>query len=80
MSLNVSPSPHIHAGISTQKVMLSVIIALMPACIAGVIIFGPMALVNLAVCTVSCVFFEYILRRIMKKPQAISDLSAVVKL
>ena len=78
MSLNVSPSPHIHAGISTQKVMLSVIIALMPACIAGVIIFGPMALLNLAVCTVSCVFFEYILRRIMKKPQTISDLSAVV--
>ncbi len=58
--------------------MLTVIIALAPACIAGIIIFGYMALVNLAVCTVSCVFFEYILRRIMKKPQTISDLSAVV--
>ena len=78
MSLNVSPSPHIHDNISTRKVMLMVIIALMPACIAGVVIFGPMALVNLAVCTVSCVLFEYILRRIMKKPQTISDLSAVV--
>ena len=78
VSLNVSPSPHIHDNISTRKIMLMVIIALMPACIAGVIIFGPMALVNLAVCTVSSVFFEYILRRIMKKPQTISDLSAVV--
>ncbi|MBQ5332232.1 MAG: RnfABCDGE type electron transport complex subunit D [Oscillospiraceae bacterium] len=78
VSLNVSPSPHIHDNISTRKIMLMVIIALMPACIAGVIIFGPMALVNLAVCTVSSVFFEYILRRIMKKPQTISDLSAAV--
>ena len=78
MSLNVSPSPHIHDNISTSKIMLMVIISLMPACIAGVIIFGPMALVNLAVCTASSVFFEYILRRIMKKPQTVSDLSAVV--
>ncbi|MCI7768593.1 MAG: RnfABCDGE type electron transport complex subunit D [Oscillospiraceae bacterium] len=78
LSLNVSPSPHIHDNISTRKIMLMVIISLMPACIAGVIIFGPMALVNLAICTVSSVFLEYILRRIMKKPQTISDLSAAV--
>ncbi|MBP1545130.1 MAG: RnfABCDGE type electron transport complex subunit D [Oscillospiraceae bacterium] len=78
MSLNVSPSPHIHDNISTRKVMLTVIISLLPACIAGVIIFGPMALVNLCVCTASSVFFEYILRRIMKKPQTISDMSAAV--
>lgn len=58
--------------------MLYVIIALMPACIAGVVIFGYMALINLAVCTASCVFWEFILRKIMKKPQTISDLSAVV--
>lgn len=58
--------------------MLHVIIALMPACIAGIVIFGHMALINLAVCTAASVLTEYILRKIMKRPQTISDLSAVV--
>ncbi|MGN0665725.1 MAG: RnfABCDGE type electron transport complex subunit D [Huintestinicola sp.] len=76
--LTVSPSPHIHDNISTQRVMLNVIIALMPACIAGTVIFGISSLIHLAVCTVSCVVFEYLCRRIMKRPQTVSDLSAVV--
>ena len=76
--LKVSPSPHVHDNISTQKVMLNVIIGLLPACIAGVIIFGYMAAVNLIVCVVSCVVFEYLSRKIMKRTQTISDLSAVV--
>lgn len=78
VELTVTPSPHIHDNVSTRKIMLRVIIALTPACIAGVIIFGYMAFINLAVCIASCVFFEYILRRMMKRPQTISDLSAVV--
>lgn len=78
VKLTVTPSPHIHDNISTRKIMLTVLIALAPACIAGVVIFGHMAFINLAVCTASCVFFEYILRRIMKKPQTISDCSAAV--
>ena len=76
--LKVSPSPHLHDNISTQRVMLNVIIALLPACAAGIYIFGYMAAVNLAVCVVSCVLFEFLARRIMKRPQTISDLSAVV--
>lgn len=58
--------------------MLHVIIALLPACIAGIVIFGYMAFINLAVCTVSSVLIEFILRKIMKRPQTVSDLSAVV--
>lgn len=77
-SLTVSPSPHIHDNISTSRIMLLVIIALLPGCIAGVIFFGPSALINLAVCVASSVFFEFILRKLMKRPQTISDLSAVV--
>ncbi|MGN1137714.1 MAG: RnfABCDGE type electron transport complex subunit D [Oscillospiraceae bacterium] len=76
--LIVSPSPHIHDNISTQKVMLNVIIAMLPACIAGVVIFGYMAFINLAVCVVSCVVFEYLSRKLMKRSNTISDLSAVV--
>lgn len=77
-NLTVSPSPHIHENVSTRKIMLHVIIALMPSCIAGVVIFGPMALVNLAVCTVSSVIIEFILRKLMKRSQTVSDLSAAV--
>lgn len=77
--LTVSPSPHIHDGASsTRRIMLLVLTALLPACIAGTVIFGGKALLNLAVCTASAVFFEFILRKIMKRPQTVSDLSAAV--
>ncbi len=76
--MNVSPSPHMHDNISTSKIMLQVIIALMPACIAGGIIFGPTAVFDLALCVASCVLCEYICRRLMKKSNTVSDLSAVV--
>ena len=39
--LHISPTPHIHqAGSSTRRIMLDVIIALLPAAVAGVVIFG----------------------------------------
>lgn len=76
--LIVSPSPHIRSGNSTQKIMLDVIIALVPAMIASVVIFGPRAALITAVCVGSCVLLEYLCRLIMKREQTISDLSAVV--
>ena len=74
----VSPSPHIRSGNSTQKVMFDVIIALMPAFIASIIIFGSRAVLLTAFCSISCVIFEYFCRIVMKRAQTISDLSAVV--
>ena len=76
--LIVSPSPHIRSGNSTQKIMLDVIIALIPAMIASVIVFGPRAMLITAVCVGSCVLLEYLCRIMMKREQTISDLSAVV--
>ena len=58
--------------------MLNVIIALIPALIAAVVIFGFRALLVTAVCVVSCVFFEYLYRTLMKKDNTTSDLSAIV--
>lgn len=63
---------------TTQKIMLNVCIALLPACAAGTWIFGLRAALVLLTCAVSCVMFEYLTRIIMKKEQTISDLSAVV--
>lgn len=76
--LTVSPSPHVKGTMTTQRVMLCVIISLMPAIIASGIIFGLKALMLISVCIISCIFFEAICRIIMKKEQTIGDLSAVV--
>lgn len=58
--------------------MLNVIIALLPALAAGCYIFGLRALLLTAVCTVSCVVFEFCCRKLMKRDNTIGDLSAVV--
>lgn len=76
--LVVSSSPHIQSGATTRKIMLDVIIALVPAAIASVIIFGPQALLIIAVTIAACVLSEYVCRRVMKRENTIGDLSAVV--
>ncbi len=76
--LIVSPSPHIRSGRTTRNIMLDVIIALCPAVIASVVIFGWRAFLIEAVCVGSCILIEYLCRRLMKREQTIGDLSAVV--
>ncbi len=76
--LIIEPSPHIKSPITTQKIMLTVIIALLPALLASVIIFGLRALVMTVICCACCVIFEWVTRKIMKRDSTISDLSAIV--
>jgi len=76
--LHISVSPHIHSKRSTQKIMLDVLIALLPATIAGVVIFGITSLAVIAVCVGVAVLSEFLFNLIVKKQQTISDLSAVV--
>ena len=71
-------SPHIHCGQSTAGIMLDVLIALLPASIAGVIIFGLRSLWVILTCVVACVAFEALFCLITKKPQTVKDLSAAV--
>ena len=77
-NLKLSVSPHIHSSSSTKGIMLDVIIALLPATIAGAVIFGIRSLLVVAICVASCVFFEALFNLLIKKEQTISDLSAVV--
>ena len=55
-------SPHFSGKRTTQNIMLDVIIALCPAAVASVIIFGLKALIVIAVCViiviVSIIFFK----------------------
>ncbi len=76
--LIVQASPHIRKRESTRSIMLKVIIALVPAGIASVVIFGLRSLLLIGVCVASCVLFEYLYRLLMKKDNTIGDLSAVV--
>ncbi len=76
--LIVSESPHIRQGDTTSGIMLDVIIALVPALIAGIVVFGYRSGVLAAVCIASCVFFEWAWCRLIKKPSSIGDYSAVV--
>ena len=76
--LVVSSSPHIHSPLDTQKVMGWVLAALAPAGLAGVYFFGVRAAIVMAVCVASCVLFEYLWEKAVKKPSTVSDLSAAV--
>lgn len=76
--LTLSVSPHIHSGRSTRRIMLDVLIALLPAAVAGSVIFGLRALLVLAVTTAACVGFEALYCLLLKKEQTTSDLSAAV--
>ncbi|HUV01651.1 MAG TPA: RnfABCDGE type electron transport complex subunit D [Bacteroidales bacterium] len=77
--LNVSPSPHAHGKESTQKLMFSVALALVPALFASVFYFGPGAIIVTVASVLSCILFEYLVQRfILKKPISITDGSALV--
>lgn len=58
--------------------MLDVIIALTPAMIASVILFGIRAAALILTCVAACILFEYLCRKAMKRPQTVGDLSCVV--
>ena len=75
----VSPSPHIHADVSTRSLMLDVVIALLPATIVAVLFYGWSELLVLGVSIASCVLLEWAITRfLMKKPSTVGDMSAVV--
>ena len=58
--LTYSPSPHIKTHITTRWIMIRVCIALLPACVMGVIYFGLNALLILALALFSAVASEFI--------------------
>lgn len=78
MKLFVSSSPHLRSKKTTTGVMLDVIIALMPALVMAVVYFGFKALLLAFICVASCVLTEYICRKVMKRKNTITDLSAAV--
>ena len=76
--LTVSAAPHIHSGASTNRIMLDVLIALLPATAASVVIFGLKSLIVIAACVITALVGEALFNIVTKKKQTIGDLSAVV--
>ena len=77
--LTVSPSPHIHSADSTQKIMLRVVYAMIPALLWSVFVFGIDALRVTAIAVVACLAFEYLIQKYMLKIKpSITDGSALV--
>ena len=76
--LIVSASPHLRSEETTTGLMANVIVALVPCVVASAIIFGLRALLVTAVSVVASVAFEWLYCKLLKKPNPVGDLSAVV--
>ena len=78
LKLIATSNPHIRAHETTRSIMLDVIIAMLPALVWGIINWGINVLLLTVVSVVGCMFWEWLYRKVMKKPQSVGDLSCVV--
>ncbi len=76
--LIVSSSPHINSEETVEKIMRDVVIALIPAGIAGVYFFGGRAISIIAVSVIFAVITEWAMQKLYKRAITIDDWSAVV--
>ncbi len=76
--LKMGPSPHVRTSETVNKVMYDVIIALIPALIAAVYVFGIQALIITTIAVITCVVTEGLTQKIMGKDIEIRDGSAVI--
>ena len=76
--LTVSSSPHVHGSVTTQSIMRDVLIALAPALVGSVSLFGLRALMVTLVSVAACVFFEWAWNKVTHSFSKVYDLSACV--
>ena len=78
MNLTVSSSPHIRSSLRTDRIMLDVVLALLPALIVGILVHGIRALTVTLICVVSAVATEWLFCLICRRKVTVSDGSALV--
>jgi len=77
--LTISSSPHIRENRSVQDIMRDVVISLMPAMIAGFVIFGFRSIMLICSAVIGAVLTEYLIsEKMLKKHDSIRDWSAVI--
>ena len=77
-NLAVSSSPHLRSSASTRRIMQEVCLALAPAGIAGIVLFGAHAAALIAASVITCVLSEFFYQKLAKEKTTIGDWSAVV--
>ncbi len=76
--LLITSSPHIKSTRTVQGIMLDVVIALIPAAIAGVVLFGFRSLLVILASVASAVASEAVYQIAVKREVTINDFSAVI--
>nr|WP_202922788.1 RnfABCDGE type electron transport complex subunit D [Psychrilyobacter piezotolerans] len=74
----MGPSPHVRTSETVEKVMYDVIIALLPALLMAVYVFGIQALTTTLIAVGTCMATEGIMQKIMGKDIEVKDGSAVI--
>jgi Na+-translocating ferredoxin:NAD+ oxidoreductase subunit D len=77
--ITVSPSPHVYSDDTVKKLMYGVLYALLPALFISVYFFGIGALAVTAISIVSCMAFEFLIKKyLLKTTPSLSDGSALI--
>ena len=75
----ISASPHVHSDRTSKKIMYDVVIALIPAFLVSLYVFGFGALIVTSIAVISCLVFEYLIQKfILKSEITITDGSALI--
>jgi electron transport complex protein RnfD len=75
----ISASPHVHSDRTSKKLMYDVLIALIPAFLVTLYVFGISALIMTSVAVISCIAFEYLIQKyLLKRPITVLDGSALI--
>lgn len=77
--LHVAPSPHFAStSMNTRSMMMDVVVALIPILLISLYLFHWLAVVQLAICIVSCVITESMFQKMRGRAISIGDFSALV--
>ena len=77
-NLAVSSSPHLRDNVTTRRIMQEVCLALAPAGIAAIVLFGASAATLIAVSVITAVLAEFCWNKLNKQKTTVGDWSAVV--
>ena len=77
-TLGIGSSPHVNSGDSVDRIMRSVVVALLPVTVFAVYVFGIAAALVLATAIASCVLTERLLGRAVNQPGTLGDWSVTV--
>ena len=77
-TLNITTSPHITKGLTTDVIMKNVVFAMLPLVVSAFYFFGWGALLVITTTTVAAVLTEHLLCKSDKKESTIGDWSATI--